>query len=150
MSFFGGGPQADPAMPIHLDVLGRLHVLLGAFAVLAGAALLVIGGGTYLALAELDEAGPGGQAGVWILVWCGLIMVAGGVALALTGRALARRRPAGRRWALLLAVPDLLAVPFGTALSIYAFWVLLNDEARREFGRPPRLPRPSPPPLESA
>jgi hypothetical protein len=24
-------------------------------------------------------------------------------------------------------------VPFGTALGIYTFWVLLNDEGRRQF-----------------
>jgi hypothetical protein len=126
-------------MPVHLDVLGRLHVMLGALAVLAGASLLLIALGTRLALTELHDVGAAGDAGVWILVWCGAIFAAGGVALALTGRALVRRRPAGRKWALALAVPDLLAVPFGTALSIYAFWVLLNDEARLEFGRPPRL-----------
>jgi hypothetical protein len=39
-------------------------------------------------------------------------------------------------------VPNLIVVPFGTALSVYAFWVLLNDEARSEFGRPPRTPPP--------
>ena len=27
---------------------------------------------------------------------------------------------------------------FGTALGIYTFWVLLNNDARREFGWPPR------------
>lgn len=145
MSLFGGGRHLDPAMPVHLDVLGRLHVILGALAVLAGASLLVTALGTRLALLELDEIGAAGQAGVWILIWCGLTFALGGTALALTGRALIRRRPAGRKWALALAVPDLLAVPFGTALSIYAFWVLLNDEARREFGRPPRLPRPTAP-----
>ncbi len=127
-------------MPIHLDVLGRLHVILGAFAALAGVSLLAVALGTRLALVELAEAGSAGQAGAWILFWCGIVFAGGGVALALTGRALARRRPAGRKWALALAVPDLLAVPFGTALSVYAFWVLLNNEARREFGRPPRLP----------
>ena len=42
--------------------------------------------------------------------------------------------------ALILAVPNLIVVPFGTALGIYTFWVLLNDDARREFGRPPRTP----------
>lgn len=132
-------------MPIHLDVLGRLHVMLGALAVLAGTSLLVIALGTRLALIELNDIGAAGDAGVWILVWCGATFAAGGLALALTGRALLRRRPAGRKWALALAVPDLLAVPFGTALSIYAFWVLLNDEARREFGRPPRLVQPASP-----
>ena len=149
MSLFGGRP-VDPLMPVHLDVLGRLHVLLGAFAILAGSSLFLIAFGTRFALTQLDDAGGAGQAGVWILVGCGAVLVAGGTALALTGRALAKRRPAARRWALILAVPDLLAVPFGTALSVYSFWVLLNDEARREFGRPPRLPHQPPPPAVSA
>ena len=78
------------------------------------------------------------------MIWCGALFAVGGVALYLTGRALTQRRPAGRMWALALAVPNLLAVPFGTALSIYSFWVQLNDEARRTFGRPPRSTRPTP------
>jgi hypothetical protein len=143
MSLFGGGRPVDPLMPVHLDVLGRLHALLGALAILAGLSLFLIAAGTRIALTELEDVGAVGQAGVWILVWCGAVFAAGGLALLFTGRALARRRPSARRWALILAVLDLLAVPFGTALSVYAFWVLLNDEARREFGRPPRLPHPS-------
>jgi hypothetical protein len=131
-------------MQIHVDVLGRLHVMLGGFATLAGVSLVILAGGTSTALLELNDLGEAGRVGVWILVWCGVLFVIGGVALYLTGRALARRRPAGRMWALALAVPNLLVVPFGTALSIYAFWVLLNDEARREFGRPPRSTRPAP------
>jgi hypothetical protein len=127
-------------MLVHLDLLGRLHALLGAFAALAGVSLLVLAGGTRLALADLDAAGPAGEAGVWILAVCGGVMVAGGIALFAAGRALDRRRPAGRLSALLIAVPNLIVVPFGTALSVYAFWVLLNDDARREFGRPPRSP----------
>jgi len=149
MSLFGGRP-VDPLMPVHLDVLGRLHVLLGALAILAGSSLFLIALGTRVALTQLDDSGVAGQAGVWILVGCGAVLAAGGTALVLTGRALGKRRPTARRWALILAVLDLVAVPFGTALSVYAFWVLLNDEARREFGRPPRLPQPPPPPAVSA
>jgi len=149
MSLFGGRP-VDPLMPVHLDVLGRLHVLLGALAILAGSSLFLIAFGTSFALTQLADAGAAGQAGVWILAGCGAVFVAGGTALILTGRALGKRRPAARRWALILAVLDLLAVPFGTALSVYSFWVLLNDEARREFGRPPRLPQQPPPPAVSA
>ncbi len=145
MSFFGEGRTVDHATPIHLDVLGRLHVMWGCLAVLTGISLLVLAGGTRLALVELSDVGSVGHVGVWILLWCGGVVVLGGAALAMAGRALARRRPAGRMWALALAVPDLLVVPFGTALSVYAFWVLLNDEARREFGRPPRSPRHTPP-----
>ena len=150
MSLFGGGRPVDPLMPVHLDVLGQLHVVLGALSVLAGTSLFLIAFGTRVALTQLSDVGVVGQAGVWILIWCGVVFAAGGAALVLTGRALAKRRPAARRWALILAVPDLLAVPFGTALSVYAFWVLLNDEARREFGRPPRLPQQPSPPAVSA
>lgn len=115
--------------------------MLGGFAAVAGVSLLVLAGGTSAALVELGDGGDAGRVGVWLLVWCGLFFLAGGLALYLTGRGLGRRRPAARVWALALAVPDLLVVPFGTALSIYAFWVLLNDEARLQFGRRPRSPR---------
>ena len=128
-------------MPLHVDVLGRLHAMLGGFAAVAGVSLLVLAAGTSGALSELSDASEAGQVGVWLLVWCGLFFIAGGLALFLTGRGLGRRRPAARVWALALAVPDLVVVPFGTALSIYAFWVLLNDEARLQFGRRPRSPQ---------
>ena len=38
--------------------------------------------------------------------------------------------PPGRLAAMVLAVPNLFVLPFGTALGIYAMWVLLHDEAR--------------------
>ena len=127
-------------MQVHLDLLGRLHVLVGWFGVVAGVSLAILAVGTNAALRDLRMPGPAGQASVGILAACALVLAVGGLALVLAGRALNRRRKAGRLSALLLAVPNLLIVPFGTALSVYAFWVLLNDEARREFGRPPRSP----------
>ena len=127
-------------MRVHLDLLGRLHLLFGAFAVLAGLSLGTLAAGTNAALKDLLIDGPSGQAGVGILIVCCVVMTAGGAGLMLAGRALDRRRRSGRLGALLLAVPNLIVVPFGTALSVYAFWVLLNDDVRREFGRPPRTP----------
>ena len=47
-----------------------------------------------------------------------------------TGRALRRRQPAGRSAILWLSVPNLFVLPFGTALGVYALWVLLHHEAR--------------------
>ena len=129
-------------MPIHLDVLGRLHVFLGGFAILAGASLLILAGGTSAATATLPDVEQAARAGTTVLAWTGGIFIAGGVALALVGRALTKRRPASRFWALCLAVPNLLAVPFGTALGVYTFWVLLNDDARRAYGRPTRADQP--------
>lgn len=46
------------------------------------------------------------------------------------GAALRRYRPRARLPALALAVIDLVLFPFGTALGIYVFWVLLKDEGR--------------------
>jgi hypothetical protein len=49
------------------------------------------------------------------------------------GRALAARRPWARLLALGLAVVNMVLLPFGTALGVYACWVLLKDEGRRVF-----------------
>jgi len=134
-------------MPVHLALLGRLHLLLGVFGVLCGVSLLILAGGTSVALVDLTIAGEDGRAGVWILTICGAVLIAGGLALVVAGRALDRRSRAGRFGALALAVPNLAVVPFGTALSVYAFWVLLNDDARAEFGRPLRTSGPTRPGL---
>ena len=48
--------------------------------------------------------------------------------------------PRGRIAVLTLGVLNLFLLPFGTALGIYAFWVLLNNETRAAFfgGTPPQ------------
>jgi hypothetical protein len=122
----------------HIDVLGWLHSIWGALGVFTGVSLWILSIGTRLALGELGLVGPAGLAAVWIFVVCGALLVAGGVAMLWTGRGL-RRRVRGARWAAIgLAVPNLVMVPFGTGLGIYALWVLMNDDARAEFGRPSR------------
>jgi hypothetical protein len=123
-------------MRLHVDVLGWLYFLWGVFGALVGTALLVLALGTRMALFDLGHMGPGERAAVWLLVICGLTFVGAGGVMMAVARGLIRRRPTGRVAALILAVPNLVVVPFGTALGIYAFWVLLNDDARREFGRP--------------
>ena len=41
--------------------------------------------------------------------------------------------PLGRVLSLALAVVNLLVLPFGTALGVYALWVLLTNDGRRLF-----------------
>ena len=65
-------------------------------------------------------------------------LLAGGVANAWAGRALQRRQPKGRTATLGLAVPNLFVLPFGTALGIYALWVLLHNETRGFFEPSPQ------------
>jgi hypothetical protein len=128
-------------MRVHLDVLGWLHVLVGATGICSGLALGILALGTALSLPADGAVGARlGNPVVFLLVVAGASFIVGGGLMVGVGRSLGRRQAAGRRAALLTALPTLVLLPFGTALGIYTFWTLLNDEARLEFGRPPRAP----------
>ena len=124
-------------MRLHLDLLAWLYGIWGGFGVLVGASLAILAVGTRLAIA--DRARPAGAATMWVFVLFALAFAVGGAITLLVGHWLRRRHRIGRPSALALAVPNLLLVPFGTALGVYTFWALLNDDARREFGAP-KLP----------
>jgi hypothetical protein len=127
-------------MRVHLDVLGWLHVLVGGSGFVTATSLLILAAGTSAVTPgfgpELHHASPV----VRLFVVSAVLLVIGGLTMMAGGRAILARDPRGRRRTLLIALPILLIVPFGTALSIYTFWTLLNDEARKAFGRPPRAP----------
>jgi len=123
----------------HIEALGWLHLAWGAFGVLTGVSLLVLAAGTRGGLAGLDTGTPTELAAVWVLALSGIVLAAFGGMMALVGYQLRRGSGSARRMALILALPNLVLVPFGTALGGYTLWVLLNDDARRAFGRPPRL-----------
>lgn len=120
-------------MRVHFDVLGWLHMSMGAFGVLTGLSLTVLGAGTTMALAAHRVETPGLPMPAWVLFGAGFVCLAVGAVTFVVGRALVARRPIARLAALVLAVPSLAAVPFGTALAVYSFWALLNDDARREY-----------------
>ncbi len=119
----------------HIDVLGRLHFVWGVFGALTGVSLAVLAVGTGVALAELGSTGRAERAAVWVFAFGAVVLAGGGAVMMMLGRALRRHRPSSRTLALTLAVPNLVFVPFGTALGAYTFWVLLDDDARRAFGR---------------
>ncbi len=125
-------------MRLHIDVLGLLHLVWGAFGIMTGVSLSLLAAGTRASLTG-QSFGLGERAAVVLLATVGGSLILAGVASAWTGRALRRREGRGRLVALLMAVPNLVMVPFGTALGVYTFWVLLNDDARKVFGRPPRV-----------
>jgi tRNA A-37 threonylcarbamoyl transferase component Bud32 len=51
----------------------------------------------------------------------------------IAGIGLLKRRSWARILAIVLAILDLIHIPIGTAIGIYALWVLLNDETARLF-----------------
>jgi hypothetical protein len=129
-------------MRTHLDVLGWLHVLGGAFGVVTGVSLAVLAAGTFAAERATGESSLPVASVVWTLAICAALFLASGGAMVAAGRAVLRRRPTGRPAALWMGAVNLVLIPFGTALGVYTGWVLLNDDARRAFGRRPRAPQP--------
>jgi len=126
-------------MRLHIEVLGWLHLVWGGFGLLTGCSLLILAVGARDAMVG-DAFGVGERAAVGLLLVVAGLLLTVGAANALTGWWLRQTRQRARRSALILAVPNLVVVPFGTALGMYTFWVLLNNDARRVFGRALRSP----------
>jgi hypothetical protein len=120
-------------VPSHLYLLGVLQLVWGAIGVLLGVSTLIlaIGAAAIGWTTDGDEIAAGITAVAFAI--CAVLLLAAGVANGWAGKALKRRHPNGRLAMLALAVPNLFVLPFGTALGIYAFWVLLHNETRAMF-----------------
>jgi hypothetical protein len=122
-------------MERHVTLLGILQGLWGALAGLVGVSMLLLAAGALVELLDPSRSSAPVLAGLTatMLALVGGFALSWGIALVWTAILLERRRPWARTWALALAVVNLFVLPFGTALGIYAFWVLLNDAGRRLF-----------------
>lgn len=132
-------------MDQHVKVIGAFHIIFGGVGLLGALLILLFFGGLsgLVALVGTDEPAavltlPFIQALGGVLFFFALAMSVPGV---VAGFALLQYRPWGRVLALVLAVPGLLAFPFGTVLGFYSLWVLLSRDGRRLF-----VPDPMPPP----
>jgi hypothetical protein len=123
-------------MEFHVDLLGALFMIWGAMTMLIGASTLALGIAAGALAASAGRAGSGQFAAsvtaatfitlaVLALVW-GLLHV-------IVGRLLRRRRHWSRLAALVLGALDLLLIPFGTPLGIYALWTLLRERVKPMF-----------------
>ena len=120
-------------MKAHLHLLGILQLVWGGIGVLLGVSTLLLAIGA-LAIG-VTPAGDRMAAGVTAagFVVFAVALLAGGGANAWAGRELRRERSRGRLAVLWLGVLNLFVLPFGTALGIYAFWVLMHNDTRVVF-----------------
>lgn len=131
-------------MKRHVNLLALFHLVWGGLSLAAGAATLALALGALAIVmsAERTALGPNVgasfTAGVFF-VFAAAAVAWGGVHIWI-GRALGRRLAWARLLGLGVAVLNLFFLPLGTALAVYAFWVLLTDETRRMFE--PEAPRP--------
>ena len=120
-------------MRSHLRLLGVLQLTWGAIGLLLGVGTLLLAvGALAIGMTGTSDGVGAGVTALTFAVFAGALL-AGGAANAWAGRSMRRQEPAGRSAVLWLAVPNLFVLPFGTALGIYAWWVLLHHEARSIF-----------------
>ena len=119
----------------HLLLLGILQLVWGSIGLLLGVATLLLAvGAVAIGVSAADERMAAGFTALGFCVFA-VALLAGGAVNAWAGRALRREEAAGRTAVLWLAVLNLFVLPFGTALGVYAFWVLLHNDTRAVFVR---------------
>jgi hypothetical protein len=125
-------------MSSHLDVLGILYIVLGILGVAAGIFLFVVIFGAGAISGERDAALITGAVGTFV---AGIVVVLSAPSI-IVGIGLRRRREWARIFAIILAALHLLSFPLGTAVAIYAFWVLLNPQTTQLFASQTQIPGP--------
>ena len=108
----------------HLTLLSIIQITLSAIGMLFGLALFLILSSIGVFVGE-DEA-------AFILpligaILGGLIVISSSAGL-IGGIGLLKRKPWSRIVLIIVSVLDLLNFPIGTAVAVYTFWVLMQDE----------------------
>lgn len=128
-------------MANHIRVLGWLHLALGGLGMLGAVVLVLLGGtiGGILRLAGVEAPGAAAIPGLILTVVSTIIGIISLPAL-LAGWGLLNFRGWARWLTLILCVVNLMNMPFGTALAIYGFWVLLRPETDALFRKQEPVP----------
>ena len=122
------------SLRLHVPVLGWLYVVANAGLVITGLLALLLLGGIGLAVQDPVAYRILVLVGSLALILFFLLGLPGLVA----GIGLLRRRDWARTLALVIGFLGLAAFPVGTALGIYAFFVLLQAQASQYFDTPSR------------
>ena len=124
-------------MTRHIDLLAVFYQMWGALALVAGAAILVLAIGALAIATSAERVALGPDMAAGLTVGFFFVFAAGALAWGAihlwTGFSLRAHKAWARLVGLALAVLNLFFLPVGTALAIYAFWVLLSNETRRLF-----------------
>ncbi|MEO8255852.1 MAG: hypothetical protein ABI868_00745 [Acidobacteriota bacterium] len=124
-------------MASHVDLVGVLFVVWGLLTALVGLSTFALGVAAASLITSASRGGSGGQfaAGLTAAAFITLAIIAmtWGAAHVSVGVSVRRRKAWARVLALMFGSVDLLLLPYGTALGVYALWVLLNEEGKTLF-----------------
>jgi len=122
-------------MERHVRLVGILAGLWGALAMLVSVSMLLLSAGAFAVFVDSVGTALEFAAGLTATAFAaiGIFCLLYGGASVWASVMLGRRRPFGRVLTLALSVVNLVLLPFGTALGIYALWTLLTNDGRRLF-----------------
>lgn len=142
-----GPPLPGSSRPLQrIDFLGVLFIVWGVLTTIVGLSTLALGVGAAALLASSSRpASFAASFTAGAFTTLALIAIIWGAAHVGVGIPLRRHRRWSRLGALMLGSIDLVLLPYGTALGVYALWVLLREDARTLFdpGNPPAAARPA-------
>ena len=120
-------------METHVKVVGILWIIWGALGLIIGifVASILIGAGL-IANIESGDTEPLGILTIIATFITGLFLILS-LPDIIVGIGIMKRKQWGRILGFILAALNLLSIPFGTALSIYTFFVLLSPESQKIF-----------------
>jgi hypothetical protein len=129
-------------MKAQIELLGILHIVYSSIGILIAIALFLLFSGIGWVTGDATAMGILGFTGLFIAFVLGIGSIPGMIA----GIGLLRLKSWSRILAIVVACLDLFSIPFGTALGVYTFYVLMNDEAIRLLsggpGPQPTVPTP--------
>ncbi len=123
-------------MAQHVKILGILHIVFGALCILGGLICLAVMGGIAGIVGASDQSQDAAVAvpilaaiGAFVAILCFVVGLPGLIG----GVGLLQYRSWARITIIVISALDLIHIPFGTALGIYGFWVLLNPQTEAMF-----------------
>jgi hypothetical protein len=124
-------------MKKHVDLVGLLFMLWGGMSLLLSVSLLSTGIAATAIGAAATQAATGGKLAAGIVAAVFFTLAAVGLIFGSVhiwiGSRLRRFREWARAFAIVLSVVDLILVPFGTGLGIYALWALIHEQSKPLF-----------------
>lgn len=120
-------------MEKHANILGILFIALGVMGLIGASVVFIIfvGGGFFTSVLSGENI-PAIIAGIIGLMIISIIVLTSMPAI-IAGYGVMRLKPWGRILAIIVAALSILNIPFGTAVGVYALWVLFNDETVKLF-----------------
>ncbi len=120
----------------HVTLLGVLYIIFHLFFLFTAVIILFVFAGSIFLAHSRETTTTLTIVGLALILFFCLLSLPGIIG----GIGLLQRRSWARILVLILAIFNLVNIPFGTALGIYSLWVLLNSETAQVFDKRPAAP----------